>query len=165
MLSLVDRKLQPLKFTVDLNFFLCPPRILLSNPRGGSVGTRCSLCHFSVSLPELFPSQRRSFSLSHAHFAFLFHQSTPKFKQNIILGKYSSPLTPCTEAPGFSALFLLVMTRSWCRASVLRGKTGKSFMENCSFIHFYPFWGHFGGNPSCLCGQSPADHSEVVPLH
>lgn len=32
-------------------FFLCPPRILLSHPRGGRAGTMCSLCHSSVSPP------------------------------------------------------------------------------------------------------------------
>lgn len=41
----------------------------------------------------------------HAHFAFWFHQSTLKFKQNIFLGKYSFSLMPCTEVPGFSALW------------------------------------------------------------
>lgn len=32
-------------------FFLCPPRILLSHPRGGRAGTMCSLCHSPVCRP------------------------------------------------------------------------------------------------------------------
>lgn len=110
--------------------FLCPLRIPLSKTREENVGITYSLCHFFISPPYIavIPVKQQILQdhkmLSKCTFYFLIWPECTKFKvvQSIILGKYSSPLTHCTEVPYFSAQFLFMMTRNWCRVSVLREK-------------------------------------------
>lgn len=84
-------------------------------------------------------------------FYFLISPEHTTFKQTIILGNYSCPLIPCTEFPDFFCLVLTCDDQELVQGNLL-WKT----------VPPYPFI-PFGGNPSCLCGQSPAHHPKVVP--